>query len=160
MVSFYRSRAIVLAFFFLIGLGWISYQMETAPEPFEKYKAPAFSVKSLKGETVSYRENKGPVFIVFARPQATPEQIDLDVKALNYAKEREAQCFLVGSPVDPELDQLDFAIRTLDPQGEMAKKFPGQGDSLDWVVIDTIGQVRWAGPRNATELKYRLTATM
>ena len=160
MVAHSRARQIVLAISFLVMLAWLCYQMETAPKSLQPYPAPSFLLTSRAGEILSYPGKQGPTLIVFSRPDDTPEQIELDLKALKYANESEAKCWLIGlSGAPPTPVGVKLAGQGSDSQGEIVAKFPSrEGDRAEWVVVDASGAVRWSGRRSPLDLKAKLTA--
>ena len=160
MVAHSRAKQIVLAISFLILLPWLCYQMQTAPKSLQPYPAPPFSLTSSAGETISYPGAQGPMLIVFSRPDDTPEEIELDLKALKYANESEAKCWWIGISGTPQPPVgIKLAGQGYDSKGEILAKFPCRaGELAEWVVIDPNGAVRWSGARSPLDLKAKLTA--
>ena len=160
MVAHSRAKQIVLAISFLIMLVFFGYHMETAPKSLQPYPAPSFSLTSSAGESIVYPGAQGPVLIVFARPDDTPEEIKLDLQALKFANESEAKCFWIGTAgAPPPPAGVKLTGQGYDSKGEILARFPGrEGESAKWVIVDAGGAVRWSGGRSSLDLKAKLTA--
>ena len=158
MVALARSRQIFLAITFLLLVGWFAYHMETAGKPFYVYPAPPFELKLTNGEKVSYPGKRGPMLVIFCQATATQEELELDLKALKFAKQENAQSWVVAREKIPDaFMQLDFVTKALDSDGSVAARFPAKGESVNWVIIDASGTVRWSGPRSPMDLKAKLS---
>lgn len=141
-------------------LPWLCYLMETGSKAPKPYPAPSFSLVSKDGKTIAYPGKLGPALIVFSRPEDTDEVRALDLKALKYANENEAQSWWIGlsrlsrPPLELKLSNLGY-----DSNGEVLAKFPCRaGELTEWVIVDANGTVRWCGGRSQPDLKAKLTA--